>query len=237
MSSITFPEIGSIRRQPDGSYHVGPIDYLGGPFKTATEFFKAWAARKPSRTLNTKGIISACGGPGPVAEECLQSMREFLDQLAKLLAKGPLDAEFDTGPFPLRHTDLGIHNILFDDEWNILSVIDWEFAIAAPWEMVCQSMVLSHESRTIWPIFYTETGAPRDEDVQESLDDQAYFLARIKHWEKELGVVDALSKVMSSEKMRDLAEAFKNFEEFRYGRPGFYLRMLRAHFGDRMEDF
>jgi hypothetical protein len=28
----------------DGSPHIGPFSDIGGPFETATAFFKAWAA-------------------------------------------------------------------------------------------------------------------------------------------------------------------------------------------------
>lgn len=234
MASITFSKIGCVNRQPDGSYHIGPIYGLGGPFDTATEFFKAWAAQSKFEKIHTQGIITSCGGPGPAADEALQAMQEFPAQLAKLLEQGPLNPEFDKGPFPLRHVDFGHNNIIVDDEWNILGVIDWEYAIAAPWEMVSENMTVRHMSRTIWPMYYTDTGAPRD-DARVNLGHQAYLLACVKKWENELGLTDTLSRVMSSEKMVDLAYAFKSYEEYR--KPGFYLRMLRAHFGDRMEDF
>lgn len=36
--------------------------------------------------------------------------------------------------FPLNHMDMGTHNILVDDSFNLLAVIDWEFAQTAPWQ-------------------------------------------------------------------------------------------------------
>lgn len=74
-------------------------------------------------------------------------------QLPKLLEHGPLNPERDNGPFPLRHIDLGIHNIIVDDEWNVLSIINWEDTFAAPWEMVCEGPSLQYMSRTIWPVY------------------------------------------------------------------------------------
>ena len=41
ISSITFPKISSIVRLPDGTYDVGPLPKLGGPFETATEYLQA----------------------------------------------------------------------------------------------------------------------------------------------------------------------------------------------------
>jgi aminoglycoside phosphotransferase (APT) family kinase protein len=34
----------------------------------------------------------------------------------------------DKGPFPLCHGDFGHNNMVFDDEYNLLGVIDWEAA-------------------------------------------------------------------------------------------------------------
>lgn len=45
MTAVRMPKIGSISKFNDGTYKVWPISDLGGPFDTATAFFKAWAAR------------------------------------------------------------------------------------------------------------------------------------------------------------------------------------------------
>lgn len=37
--------------------------------------------------------------------------------------------------FPLNHMDLGTQNILVDDDFNFLAIIDWEFAQTAPWQV------------------------------------------------------------------------------------------------------
>lgn len=43
---MQLPKIGTIlRHNPDGSFEQGPIPGIGGPFETASDFFKAWAAR------------------------------------------------------------------------------------------------------------------------------------------------------------------------------------------------
>lgn len=42
----------------------------------------------------------------------------------------------DSDPlFPLNHMDLGTQNILIDDEFNFLAIIDWEFAQTSPWQI------------------------------------------------------------------------------------------------------
>lgn len=37
--------------------------------------------------------------------------------------------------FPLNHMDMGPQNIPVDDSFNLLAVIDWEFAQTAPWQV------------------------------------------------------------------------------------------------------
>lgn len=38
----------------------------------------------------------------------------------------------DLGPFPLFHVDFGHNNIVVDDDYNVLGVIDWEHAYSVP---------------------------------------------------------------------------------------------------------
>ena len=42
------------------------------------------------------------------------------------------------GPFPLAHNDLGVHNALFDENWELVGVIDWSGACVVPWESFAQ---------------------------------------------------------------------------------------------------
>ena len=42
--------------------------------------------------------------------------------------------ELDHGPFPLRHPDLNNANILYDDDYNIVAVLDWTASQTAPWQ-------------------------------------------------------------------------------------------------------
>jgi isoamyl acetate esterase len=42
--------------------------------------------------------------------------------------------DLDNGPFPLRHPDLNNLNLLFDDEYNIVGLIDWTLTQAVAWQ-------------------------------------------------------------------------------------------------------
>ena len=68
ISSITFPKIGSIVRLPDGTYDVGPLPKLGGPFRTATEYLQAWA--KHARFYGgTDWLKDNCGAHWPLSTD------------------------------------------------------------------------------------------------------------------------------------------------------------------------
>ena len=54
---------------------------------------------------------------------CWQSIPDFLIP------------ELDKGPFPLHHPDLHNGNILYDDNNNIVGVIDWTASGSFPWEI------------------------------------------------------------------------------------------------------
>jgi len=113
----------------DGSYSVGPIPRIGGPFDTASEFFKAWAkqAKFPYRETTIRERT-----PSNIVEDILISIKDFPLQLSDFAEHHC----FQDGPFPLIHTDLYKSNILIDPEYCVQSVIDWEDAFVAPWEMV-----------------------------------------------------------------------------------------------------
>jgi hypothetical protein len=129
MASIRFSKIGSVIRLPDGTYSVGPIPEIGGPFSTAADFFRAWAKRVKF-PLQEEVIREFT--PVDMVDEILSSIRVFPSQIKKLANTYC----FQEGPFPLFHGDLFKSNIIIDSDYNILSVIDWEDAIVVPWEMV-----------------------------------------------------------------------------------------------------
>lgn len=47
----------------------------------------------------------------------------------------PIFKTIENGPFHFNHMDMGTQNILVDEDFNFLAIIDWEFAQSAPWEV------------------------------------------------------------------------------------------------------
>ncbi|KAB8346368.1 hypothetical protein FH972_023410 [Carpinus fangiana] len=134
LSSITFPAIGGVVESPTapGGFDIGPLatDDAGicGPFTSAKDYFTALAdgALKHSLALpwkaNDEHHHLRQVGPAIVADVVANAPQLF----------GGAGSVNSTGPFSLFHMDLGIHNILVDDSFNILAVIDWELASTAP---------------------------------------------------------------------------------------------------------
>jgi aminoglycoside phosphotransferase (APT) family kinase protein len=56
--------------------------------------------------------------------------------------------------YPIVHGDLLLHNILFDDAYNVVGVIDWEFAHSAPLEVFAAltNMYARFDSKTLHAI-------------------------------------------------------------------------------------
>lgn len=129
MACVRFPKIGSIIKLSDGTYSTGAIPKIGGPFETAAEFFRAWA--KQSKFPYDEATIRE-RTPPDIVDEILRSINDFPSRQVEFSH----NHTFQSGPFPIFHTDLYTSNILVDSEYCIQGVIDWEDAIVAPWEVV-----------------------------------------------------------------------------------------------------
>ncbi|KAH6624982.1 hypothetical protein B0J18DRAFT_479693 [Chaetomium sp. MPI-SDFR-AT-0129] len=132
LATFTFPQIGSISQY---STDTGPIigaiasssnDGLpsAGPFHSGWDYFVAVS----------EGLVA----------QALQRKRSGMEN-SQFATLGPLifrnivrDTEIfkgSQGPFHFNHMDMGMQNILIDDDFNFVAVIDWELAQSAPWEV------------------------------------------------------------------------------------------------------
>lgn len=126
---VQLPKIGTIvAMNPDGTCQQGPIPGLGGPYNTATEYFKAWAAQAKFSMSNDQLRAAS----GEYADEIVPSVSSFPESVGRLASRLSVR---DDGPFPLCHGDFGHNNTVVDDDYQILGVIDWESAFAGPWEI------------------------------------------------------------------------------------------------------
>jgi isoamyl acetate esterase len=127
MSMLQFPQIGYLHCDVDGQYSVrAMLDRKGkhvGPYSSAVEYYR-WRADQPLNRSNDSVVD---------LQEAL-----FHAYLYRLALPFLMDGVKPNGPFPLAHNDLGVHNALFDEKWNLVGVIDWSGACVVPWESFAQ---------------------------------------------------------------------------------------------------
>ncbi|PYI07915.1 hypothetical protein BO78DRAFT_340353 [Aspergillus sclerotiicarbonarius CBS 121057] len=220
---IGLPKIGMIiGRNEDGSYQLGPIPGIGGPFDTATEYFKAWSATAEY----CLSLEEARQNAGADAEELLSSASKFrtlINDHAEWLSVN------NTGPFPLRHGDFGHNNVVFDDEYNMVGVIDWESTSAVPCVRSAEfPLCLSMTPPAIGPpCFYDENGYPKDADLRERLADREHYIEIVKQIEEERGLTEGytLSSALQDSRREHISYAMGMY---RQGFLGFYSKLLEG---------
>ncbi|KAL3469908.1 hypothetical protein BJX99DRAFT_251616 [Aspergillus californicus] len=220
LASVRMPKIGSIIRQADGSFDIGPFPKVGGPFSSAADFFKAWA-RSAEFTMDDNEIRNRMRG-GP-AEEILSSIRAFPGLLHDI--SGNISVN-DAGPFPLYHPDLYHSNVVVNPSFEVLGVIDWEGACTVPWEMVQPPLFLGivapamDDSRN-----YDENGRPKSPDTERRIEEVVQYVNCIQQWEERLKKDDKLSGILLNPDIQGLAYALKVYLD--PGKLGFYDKILK----------
>ncbi|KAF2003179.1 hypothetical protein P154DRAFT_592234 [Amniculicola lignicola CBS 123094] len=134
LATFSFPQIGSIShfsKDGDGVVTIGPLAAAvaerfpsGGPFATCEQYF---AAVGEARYTSARKDASELAEPDESDRFCVLGAFVFCD----IVASTELFKDKETS-FHLNHMDMGTQNILVDDEFNFLAVIDWEFAQTAP---------------------------------------------------------------------------------------------------------
>jgi hypothetical protein len=174
LSSLGMNKIGLVFRNPDGTFRVGPIPNLGGPFKSATDYFRAWA-KSMSSNLESE---PKCNHDFPYRISCMASHM----------------SSYDRGPFPIFHSDFGYHNFLVDNQYNVVGIIDWGGSIALPTEFLqIFPMNLQSLHEIFWKYGPFDTPAARDLEVKERAD-QLQYTNSVKREETRLRMDGDLSR-------------------------------------------
>lgn len=220
MASIRFPKIGMITKRADGAYDIDPIPGLGGPFETAADYFTAWA-NSVKFPLNAAKIRAY--SPPHIADELVTSIQRFPDRMKENLGRIIVRNE---GPFPLYHPDFLHSNVIVDEKYNILSVIDWENAGTVPWEMVEFPLFLYTVPPPMdLPSNYDSEGKPVDSKSRQRWEERDEYLQSVKEAERDNSLYDdSLSAMLASRTSQNLATALKLYVD--PGKIGFYRRVL-----------
>jgi hypothetical protein len=95
-----------------GEYYIDSIPGIGGPFSNASDYYRAWAlSQQDNPQRQNKSDFP----------QRVSSASEFLSSKPN-------------GPLALSHPDFGYHNLLVDNDYNMVAVIDWGGAQVRPIE-------------------------------------------------------------------------------------------------------
>jgi len=131
LATLTFSHIGSVRStshaDPKPSIVKIPTDEAGtiGPFLHSAEYFYSIASAKYQTALKTLDPSQKMPGRFDILGPYV-----FCD----IISRASIFKSLLPGPFPLNHMDMGAQNLLVDNNFNIIAVIDWEMAQISPWE-------------------------------------------------------------------------------------------------------
>jgi Choline/ethanolamine kinase len=132
LATFTLPQIGSISHFTEGaSAIIGKLSTAAaeglsdeGPFTEAWDCFAAAAEAK---------FRQAC--KNDIANDDSNIFPRLGPFVFKDIVHNTALFKTGKGPFHFNHMDMGTQNILVDQDFNFLAIIDWEFAQTAPWEV------------------------------------------------------------------------------------------------------
>jgi hypothetical protein len=155
------------------------------------------------------------------ADDTLASINRF-PSLVKALAVRL--STCNNGPFPLMHLDLYQSNIIVDDNYKVLGVIDWEGAHSIPWELLEFPLFLSIVPPPMdAPWNYNSYGQPKDPDTRRTWEDQERYANMVVEAESRTGINNKLSSMLQNPAAQHLAYAIRQYPEGKMGR---YDRVL-----------
>lgn len=130
------------------------------------------------------------------------------------------------GPFPLCHGDFGHNNIIVDDNYRVLAVIDWETAFAGPWEIFGDfPLTLSVVPPAMdAPWNYNQDGSPKSSDLVQKFTDQKYYIAAVREVEnRSEGGNHFLSAALEDSRRQHLVTGMRLYES---GKVGWYSKLI-----------
>lgn len=132
LANTSVEKIGAFRpllpneNLPPGSYGFGPLQNvfsMGGPYDSASDLFTSWAAQSHSylKRWQRAGMLK----PGD-----RQLKAEFLKRLASEIDLIVPDEQSESYSVTLPY--LGDSNLLFNDDFELVGVVNWHKACTAP---------------------------------------------------------------------------------------------------------
>jgi hypothetical protein len=157
LAQCQFGQIGSLRYDKgSGEFTIGPKSETGlGPWKSSFAYYHDAAEH----------ALNSCASDMELNTRCSFALPLLFKELVRRYCFD------DTGPFSLTNRDFGFHNILVDDNFSIIGVIDFDGIVAAPKEVVGQFPALCALDRLL-----QEFVKAREEQEKPSIESYATSL-------------------------------------------------------------
>lgn len=135
LSSFSFDSIGSLYHDEDARrFYIGPEVQTGeGPWQTTREYVDDFA----------QYVLDVCASDAEEEEEVTASTSFALPALFTHLTFSSLSSPNLESSFRSTNRDFGAHNILVNENFEIVGVIDFDGIMAAPVEVAAQYPQLS----------------------------------------------------------------------------------------------
>lgn len=131
LSNATLDKLGCLILKSNGNIDIGPLPaHFGfkGPFDSIADYFLSW-------TMHNTSFKNLAQLKDP---KLIRAAESFPHRLK--LATETLMPTRNSCNYPIVHPDFLMHNILLDDRYEVVGVIDWEFAHTAPIEVFAARM-------------------------------------------------------------------------------------------------
>ena len=172
MATAKINKLGSLVLGPNGTVDIGPLPApfgFEGPFSSAVDYFFSWASHAE---FGNTDFLRDRHEDNDGLRSLKQAVISFPSRLKSAMeSRNPVGCE---NGYPIVHRDFLLHNILFDDAYNVVGVIDWEFAHSAPLEVFAAltNMYSLFDSKTLHAVTDTdEEGRQYIEDIMNEEKD------------------------------------------------------------------
>ncbi|KAK2859897.1 hypothetical protein FQN49_004596 [Arthroderma sp. PD_2] len=136
MATAAVDKLGSLILLPNGQIDIGPLPAafgFSGPFTSEIDYFISWAEHVKFGNLK---FLKSRQEDTDFIRDLRREAVEFPSRLKVEIEQFlPREQSSKRAVYPIVHPDFLQHNILYDDEYNVVGVIDWEFAHSSPPEI------------------------------------------------------------------------------------------------------
>ncbi|PNY18157.1 Uncharacterized protein TCAP_07596 [Tolypocladium capitatum] len=224
LSSFTFDQIGSLYWDEQTSdFFIGPeIETGKGPWASSTDYYADLANHALQVCVRNAapGVETSCSFAIPILFKHLMSLYGHSSPMR--------------GPFSLTNRDFGAHNLLVNDDFEIVGVIDLDGVMAAPIEVVAQYPVLTGLERE--PPGHVETRPAAIDRIRRTEPRLKEYKDMVEMAEARIGMNKEGNAPMANLMLSEAASVFQGLVRYG-GHQKFvndkwmeaYLKLLRGH--------